>query len=226
MARRLRWLGARDAGLWPIRDLMRLESVSKRRVSRTRRAKRRRAAGQRGPSSSGVRTASKRSVSRTRRAIASRARAGAGILGPREGACKGSGDEVPGQKKEGRRSPPFFSCGYGLAYRFLPPFFFPPLAAFFAIVFVPPFTRGMAWAQPSPGIRAVWHPIRLSVPALRGRRAIQPALPGISQKKRREPRSHPSVSISPQSSAAYRLPRAPHRRYPTDRLSLSCARKM
>ena len=30
-----------------------------------------------------------------------------------------------------------------VAYRFLPPFFFPPLAAFFAIALIPPFTRGI-----------------------------------------------------------------------------------
>ena len=28
-----------------------------------------------------------------------------------------------------------------MAYRFLPPFFFPPLAVFFAIALIPPFTR-------------------------------------------------------------------------------------
>src|SRR3954462_6621395 len=41
------------------------------------------------------------------------------------------------QQKGGRRSPPFLA-GTG-SYRFLPPFFFPPLAAFFAIAFIPPF---------------------------------------------------------------------------------------
>ena len=41
-------------------------------------------------------------------------------------------------KKRGRRSPPFPLAG-GRTYRFLPPFFLPPLAAFFAIVSVPPF---------------------------------------------------------------------------------------
>jgi hypothetical protein len=31
-----------------------------------------------------------------------------------------------------------------MAYRFLPPFFFPPLAVFFAITLIPPFTRGLS----------------------------------------------------------------------------------
>ena len=41
------------------------------------------------------------------------------------------------KQKRGRRSPPFLA-GRG-SYRFLPPFFFPPFAAFFAIVLIPPF---------------------------------------------------------------------------------------
>jgi four helix bundle protein len=44
------------------------------------------------------------------------------------------------QIKKGGGDRPLFSCRAGLAYRFLPPFFFPPLAAFFAIAVVPPFT--------------------------------------------------------------------------------------
>src|SRR5512143_3193641 len=40
------------------------------------------------------------------------------------------------QSKRGRRPPPF-SAGE-VAYRFLPPFFFPPLAVFFAIALNPP----------------------------------------------------------------------------------------
>ena len=35
------------------------------------------------------------------------------------------------------------------AYRFLPPFFFPPLA-FFAIASIPPFTRGIECVEPLP----------------------------------------------------------------------------
>jgi hypothetical protein len=35
-------------------------------------------------------------------------------------------------KKGARKRPPFFFLGE-VAYRFLPPFFFPPLAAFFAM---------------------------------------------------------------------------------------------
>ena len=35
-------------------------------------------------------------------------------------------------------------------YRFLPPFFFAPLAAFFAIVVIPPFTRGILPARGCP----------------------------------------------------------------------------
>ncbi len=40
-------------------------------------------------------------------------------------------------QKRGRRAPPFFTGE--AAYRFLPAFFFPPLAAFFAIALIPPF---------------------------------------------------------------------------------------
>src|SRR3954454_14438699 len=43
----------------------------------------------------------------------------------------------PEKQKRGRRSPPFLA-GRG-SYRFLPPFFFPPFAAFFAMRFIPPF---------------------------------------------------------------------------------------
>ena len=42
------------------------------------------------------------------------------------------------QQKRGRPSPPFLA-GTRACYRFLPPFFFPPLAAFFAIALIPPF---------------------------------------------------------------------------------------
>ena len=42
----------------------------------------------------------------------------------------------PYKQKRGRRSPPFLA-GRG-SYRFLPPFFFPPFAAFFAIGLSPP----------------------------------------------------------------------------------------
>ena len=44
------------------------------------------------------------------------------------------------QQKRGRRPPPFLTGE--AAYRFLPPFFFPPLAVFFAIALIPPFARG------------------------------------------------------------------------------------
>src|SRR5262249_17977408 len=51
------------------------------------------------------------------------------------------------QQKRGRRSPPFLAGR--TAYRFLPPFFFPPLAAFFAIAPYPPLRVG------SPSRRAI-----------------------------------------------------------------------
>jgi hypothetical protein len=44
------------------------------------------------------------------------------------------------QQKRGRRSPPFLAGA--AAYRFLPPFFFPPLADFFAIALYPPLRVG------------------------------------------------------------------------------------
>jgi hypothetical protein len=39
------------------------------------------------------------------------------------------------------------------AYRFLPPFFFPPLAVFFAIVAYPPFRRGFIAAREPPALQ-------------------------------------------------------------------------
>jgi hypothetical protein len=48
--------------------------------------------------------------------------------------------------KKGATAAPFF-IGGRMAYRFLPPFFFPPLAVFFAITLIPPFTLGsLRWA--------------------------------------------------------------------------------
>ena len=45
--------------------------------------------------------------------------------------------------KRGRPTPPFQRVQGSRPYRFLPPFFFPPLADdFFAIASIPPFTRG------------------------------------------------------------------------------------
>ena len=44
---------------------------------------------------------------------------------------------------------PFFG-GLRRAYRFLPPFFFPPLAVFFAISSIPPFVRDFACASTHP----------------------------------------------------------------------------
>ena len=48
----------------------------------------------------------------------------------------------PYSKNGGDRRPRFWQDR--ASYRFLPPFFFPPLAAFFAIALIPPFTRGIA----------------------------------------------------------------------------------
>jgi hypothetical protein len=39
------------------------------------------------------------------------------------------------------------------AYRFLPPFFFPPLAVFFAIFAYPPFRRGFIAAREPPALQ-------------------------------------------------------------------------
>jgi hypothetical protein len=53
------------------------------------------------------------------------------------------------------------------AYRFLPPFFFPPLAVFFAIALIPPFARGFYLRGLSPrcSATAVRHvSLRLSAP--------------------------------------------------------------
>ena len=40
-----------------------------------------------------------------------------------------------------------------MAYRFLPPFFFPPLAVFFAIFAYPPFHRGFIAAREPPALQ-------------------------------------------------------------------------
>ena len=47
-------------------------------------------------------------------------------------------------RKKGATAAPFSGRG---SYRFLPPFFFPPLAVFFAIALIPPFTRGIPIAR-------------------------------------------------------------------------------
>jgi hypothetical protein len=45
------------------------------------------------------------------------------------------------------------------SYRFLPPFFFPPFAAFFAIVLYPPLRVGFVCEEHSPyrSAAAIWH---------------------------------------------------------------------
>lgn len=55
------------------------------------------------------------------------------------------GGQIPGfsTKKKGASNAPLFSCGSGEPYRFFPPFFFPPLAIFFAIDYVPPLQGGL-----------------------------------------------------------------------------------
>ena len=68
---------------------------------------------------------------------------------------RGRGDP---KQKRGRRAPPFSAAER--CYRFLPAFFFPPLAAFFAIALIPPFIRGIQrWRKASAARRsaAAWH---------------------------------------------------------------------
>ena len=57
-------------------------------------------------------------------------------------------DRTASYKKKGGGGRPLFN-GRG-SYRFLPPFFFPPLAVFFAIALIPPFTRGIPIARAFP----------------------------------------------------------------------------
>ena len=57
----------------------------------------------------------------------------------------------PEYKKKGATAAPF-SAGEA-AYRFLPPFFFPPLAVFFAITLIPPFARWLMIAMGSTALR-------------------------------------------------------------------------
>jgi hypothetical protein len=61
-----------------------------------------------------------------------------------------------GTQKRGRRPPPFLAGE--VAYRFLPPFFFPPLAVFFAITLIPPFARWLMIAMGSTALRRRCHP--------------------------------------------------------------------
>jgi hypothetical protein len=55
-------------------------------------------------------------------------------------------------QKRGRLSPPFLAGA--AAYRFLPPFFFPPLAVFFAIALYPPLRVGLVREEPSTAHRS------------------------------------------------------------------------
>ena len=65
--------------------------------------------------------------------------------------------EMQPMKKKGATAAPFLAGE--AAYRFLPPFFFPPLAVFFAIALIPPFTRGILSRGLSPRCSAAasWH---------------------------------------------------------------------
>ena len=67
------------------------------------------------------------------------------------------------QQKRGRRPPPFLAGE--VAYRFLPPFFFPPLAVFFAITLIPPFARRLVVCEelsPHYGAATAWPPTRVA----------------------------------------------------------------
>src|SRR5688500_6672267 len=71
------------------------------------------------------------------------------------------------------------------AYRFLPPFFFPPLAVFFAIALIPPFARRfLRGLSPRHGAAASWHvsprcrrPSLRCVTLARGERSTSRKLP-------------------------------------------------
>ena len=77
-------------------------------------------------------------------------------LGPRDSVL----DSDLTYSKKGATAAPFF-IGGRMAYRFLPPFFFPPLAVFFAITLIPPFTRGFV----ATGSTAVAAPMPPGTPA-------------------------------------------------------------
>ena len=98
------------------------------------------------------------------------------------------------QQKRGRSTPPFLAGA--AAYRFLPPFFFPPLAAFFAIALYPPLRVGFVAkshlriaASLPPGTptvrlyaarrldRAI--ALRRVLPMIRGRATLDPKKSGV-----------------------------------------------
>ena len=100
-------------------------------------------------------------------------------------------------KKRGRRSPPF-PCAGERRYRFLPPFFFPPLAAFFAMLLVPPFglvcCRGSQLCCGVAAFRPA-RPVR-KAPWLRSERCDAPAARRPTTHKKRVPAQvlHPGAS--------------------------------
>src|SRR5438094_8657270 len=59
---------------------------------------------------------------------------------------------APYSKNGGDRRPRFWRDA--AAYRFLPPFFFPPLALFFAIALYPPLHHGIVREEPRPQCHA------------------------------------------------------------------------
>ena len=85
--------------------------------------------------------------------------------------------------KKGAPGAPFFLTGEA-AYRFLPAFFFPPLAAFFAIALIPPFTVGFRVRRASTARRT----LPPGTPACRSRRSSPsvetPACAGDLQPKK------------------------------------------
>ena len=64
-----------------------------------------------------------------------------------------------GKSEKGATAAPFFS--YGRSYRFLPAFFFPPLA-FFAMCVIPPFMLGYCASAPVIYVAAAWHAHQMS----------------------------------------------------------------
>src|SRR3954471_18926250 len=85
----------------------------------------------------------------------------------------------PEKQKRGRRSPPFLA-GRG-SYRFLPPFFFPPFAAFFAICFIPPFV----WDSSARSILRIAAPLPSGTSAVR-LPALDASLLTLARESRRE----------------------------------------
>ena len=110
------------------------------------------------------------------------------------GVCKLS---VSVQQKRGRRSPPFLAGA--AAYRFLPPFFFPPLAVFFAIALYPPLRVGFVREEPSPyrSAAAIWHA---------GGASIRRSSPRVGPLCARSARRDMSAAADPKKSGVLKSP--------------------